>query len=172
MKILIELPTWLGDSVMVTPAIENLVRNFDNVEITLIGSLVSTEVLKNHPKVVKIHILDKKFINLYKILNNLGEFDLFLSFKSSFRSRFIKFCITSKKKYQFNKKKYKSGHLVEQYNNFVNDKLQINTIAGKLILHTKRQTKNTTIKSLGINPGASYGSAKRWYPKEFAKVAR
>ena len=26
-------------------------------------------------------------------------------------------------------------------------------------------------KLLGINPGASYGSAKRWYPKEFADVA-
>jgi heptosyltransferase-2 len=24
---------------------------------------------------------------------------------------------------------------------------------------------------LGINPGATYGSAKRWYPEEFAKVA-
>ena len=28
MKILIELPTWLGDTVMTTPAIENLV-NFE-----------------------------------------------------------------------------------------------------------------------------------------------
>ncbi len=25
--------------------------------------------------------------------------------------------------------------------------------------------------TLGINPGATYGSAKRWYPEEFAKVA-
>ena len=24
---------------------------------------------------------------------------------------------------------------------------------------------------MGISPGASYGSAKRWYPEEFAKVA-
>jgi heptosyltransferase-2 len=30
---------------------------------------------------------------------------------------------------------------------------------------------NSTLPLLGINPGASYGSAKRWYPKEFAKVA-
>ena len=35
MKILIELPTWLGDTVMTTPAIENLVNFFGDVEITL-----------------------------------------------------------------------------------------------------------------------------------------
>ena len=30
---------------------------------------------------------------------------------------------------------------------------------------------NSSLPLLGINPGASYGSAKRWYPQEFAKVA-
>ena len=53
MKILIELPTWLGDSVMSTPAIENIANNYPNARITLIGSKISLEALKNHPKVVK-----------------------------------------------------------------------------------------------------------------------
>ena len=41
----------------------------------------------------------------------------------------------------------------------------------KLILHTKEKNTDGKNKLLGINPGASYGSAKRWYPKEFADVA-
>jgi len=51
MKILIELPTWLGDAVMTTPAIENLVRHLVDVEITFLGSRMSIDTLKNHPKV-------------------------------------------------------------------------------------------------------------------------
>ena len=31
MKILIELPSWLGDTVMTTPAIENLLKHFGEV---------------------------------------------------------------------------------------------------------------------------------------------
>jgi len=46
MKILIELPTWLGDCVMATPAIENIVNFHNDVEITFIGSFVSIEALK------------------------------------------------------------------------------------------------------------------------------
>ena len=41
MRILIELPSWLGDAVMVTPAIENLVNYYNDPEITLIGTFVS-----------------------------------------------------------------------------------------------------------------------------------
>jgi len=57
-KILIELPTWLGDCVMTTPAIENIINVYNDAKITLIGSFVSVEAMKSHPKVVKIIILE------------------------------------------------------------------------------------------------------------------
>ena len=170
MKILIELPTWLGDCVMATPAIENIV-NFDNdVQITFIGSFVAVEALKNHPKVFKTVVLDKKYGVLYKTARNLGEFDYFFSFRSSFRTKFLKFLISADNKYQFDKNKYQNCHQVEKYNNFINDSLNINFPAGKLLLSTI-SPQSSTQKTVGINPGASYGSAKRWYPEEFAKVA-
>jgi heptosyltransferase II len=172
MQILIELPTWLGDCVMATPAIENIV-NFDNdTQITLIGSFVSIEALKNHPEVVKTVVLSKKYRDLVKISKELGGFDIFFSFRSSIRSKFLKFFISAENKYQFDKNKYTNCHQVKKYNDFVNDSLNINPKPGRLRLYTQNQSSDVAQKPiLGINPGASYGSAKRWYPEEFAKVA-
>jgi len=170
MKILIELPTWLGDCVMATPAIENIVNFYNDVEITFIGSFVSIEALKNHPKAIKTFVLDKKYTSLYKISRDLGNFDAFFSFRSSIRSKFLKFLISAKKKYQFDKNKYQNRHQVEKYNDFINDSLLIDSVAGKLQIYGYNIIKSSK-KILGINPGASYGSAKRWYPQEFAKVA-
>ena len=62
MKILIELPTWLGDTAMATPAIENILKHFNNAEISLIGSFASTELLKHHPKVNKVTVFDKRYL--------------------------------------------------------------------------------------------------------------
>jgi heptosyltransferase-2 len=169
-KILIELPTWLGDCIMATPAIENIVNYFNDVEITFIGSFVSIEALKNHPKVIKTLVLDKKYTSLYKTAKNLGEFDVFFSFRNSLRTNILKFLISAKNKYQFDKNKYQNRHQVEKYNDFVNNVLNINFPPGKLLLSTIN-SQLFTQKTVGLNPGASYGSAKRWYPKEFAKVA-
>jgi heptosyltransferase-2 len=170
-KILIEIPTWLGDCVMATPAIENTVNFYNDVEITFIGSFVSIEALKNHPKAIKTFVLDKKYTSLYKISRDLGNFDAFFSFRSSLRTKFLKFLISAKNKYQFDKDKYQNRHQVEKYNDFVNDSLNTNFPAGKLTLSTINHQPSTN-KTVGLNPGASYGSAKRWYPQEFAKVAR
>ena len=172
MKILIETPTWLGDSVMATPAIENLLSFYDKAEISIIGSPVSIEIFKNHPKITKIKALERRYLSLYRISKNLGKFDVFFSFRNSFRSRAFKFLISSNKKFQFNSNSYKDIHLVEKYNGFINDSLNTSFDAGKLIIKSSLNSNPRKLnKVFGINPGASYGDAKRWYPKYFADVA-
>jgi len=170
-KALIELPTWLGDCVMATPAIENIINYYNDIEITFIGSIVSIEALNNHPKVAEVIVLDKKYKSLYKIYNRLGVFDVYFTFRSSFRAKLLRFCVKSKNNYQFNKKKYQNRHQVEKYVDFVNDSLNINFPAGNLTIHPSASKEKTSSKILGINPGASYGSAKQWYPNQFAKIA-
>ena len=172
MRILIELPTWLGDAVMSTPAIENLVNYYDESEVILIGSFISIEALKNHPRISNTYVIRKKYTSLYKISKKLGQFDIFFSFRSSFRSKFIKLLISSKKKFQFDGNRYQNRHQVEKYNDFVNDNLNTNFHPGKLIVHQSFKLLNNNSKPIvGINPGASYGNSKRWYPQKFAQVA-
>lgn len=170
-KVLIELPTWLGDCVMTTPTIENIINYYVDVEITLIGSIVSIETLKNHPKVVEVIVIDKKYNSLYKIYKKLDVFDVYFTFRSSFRAKLLKIFVKAKKKYQFNSGKYKNRHQVEKYADFINDSLDIDFPAGNLVIHTINTKEKKSSKVLGINPGASYGSAKRWYPEKFAKIA-
>jgi heptosyltransferase II len=170
MKILIELPSWLGDAVMTSPAIENIYNFFNSPEITLIGSNDSINALKNHPKIANTFVLNKNYYYLYLNSISLGKFDIFISFRSSLRSKYLKLCVSAKKKYQFDKNKFLKGHQVEKYNNFINLSFNIDFKPGKLVLDNQKVTKNAKHKLLGINPGASYGNAKRWYPEKFAEV--
>ena len=101
-KIFIELPSWLGDTLMATPAIENLIKYYGEVEISLFGSKISIEALKQHPSVVNTYVLDKNILSLYRFAQTFEEFDIFFSFRGSLRAKFIKFLIPSKRKYQFN----------------------------------------------------------------------
>ena len=176
MRILIEIPTWLGDAVMSTPAIDNLMSFHKSSEVILIGSTLSLAVFKNHPNISEFHILSKKYFSLLNEAKKLGSFDLFFTFRSSFRSSLLKLFISSKEKYQFKKSNFKNYHQVEKYNNFINKSLNTDYIAGKLnvysdILLSENVNHKKKRPLLGINPGASYGNAKRWYPAEFADVA-
>ena len=172
MKILIELPTWLGDTVMATPAIENLINHFGDLEISLIGSYVSIETLKNHPKVIETYEIEKQFRFYKKFTKELGKFDNFFSFRGSYRSTILKLFIDSPNKYQLSRFKYQDQHQVEKYNSFINDCIGKNFSANNLKVYKSDKLKTDVSKNIvGINPGASYGDAKRWYPKEFAKVA-
>ena len=168
MKILIEPPTWLGDAVMATPAIEALLQVYPDAELVLPGSLVATEALGFHPQVEKREVLDKGFLALRRKAKMLGHFDLALSFRSSARSAWFLFWLDAEKKCQF-PRHYSELHQVEKYFLFLRECGLVSGEAGDLKLHIPAYHYNSP--TLGINPGASYGSAKRWYPEAFAEVA-
>ena len=174
MKIFIEIPSWLGDAIMATPAIENLIKTYPEAKITLLGSFVSTQAFEDYPNIEKVIVDNTKkeknrYKNLINLAKSLGKFDIALSFRRSFSSKFMMFFIKAKKKFNYRRLTKKEIHLAIRYNDFVNKVLNLNNEVGDLKLYFKpfKYSKPT----LGINPGATYGSAKRWYPEEFSKVA-
>ena len=68
MKILIEIPTWIGDSVMATPAIENLINSYSNSEVTIIGSEDSIQLFARHPRIKYTYVLKKEYTSLFKLV--------------------------------------------------------------------------------------------------------
>ena len=186
MRILVILPNWLGDAIMATPAIELLSEYHPDAKFTFVGSYVSIEALKHHPKCERAVVDETKkaanrFIATYKLARELGAFHLAVTFRNQLHSSLLlRFtntvvCLAKQSWHSMfllsHTPRIKAGkHLVLQYaqlamtnvDNYTND-------IGALKLYIKPQ--EFTKPTLGINAGATYGSAKRWYPERFAEVA-
>ena len=174
-KILIEIPTWLGDCVMASASIENIVKAYPDVKITIFGSSVATAVFKEHPNVEKIIIDESKkassrMLWLYGTAKQLGTFDASLTFRRTLFSRLFIFFTQAKTKGYYRRYTKAVKHQVLRYNDFICKVFELREPAGDLKIYIGPQRYKRP--TLGINPGASYGSAKRWYPEKFAEVAR
>jgi len=186
MKILVILPNWLGDAVMATPAIELLASTYQDVEFTFVGSYVSIEALKHHPRCKKAVIDETKkassrLFATYKLAKKLETFHMAVSFRdniySSLLLRLTGTVLTLARRSWHSQlllshtpKIPTNQHLVQQYCQIamVNAADKNYTIGPlKLYIEPLSFKKQT----LGINAGATYGSAKRWYPERFAEVA-
>ena len=180
MRILIETPSWLGDSVMLTPTLQNIKKEFSNSEIILVGSKVSIDILQGFGS--KYFILNRKgnrFLNIWKLTKEIGKIDISLSFRASFFSGLFQYF--SKAKIRVARKSFansfflthkisisKNSHQVEKYLEVLDfgrfDEVE------KFDLKLNFKPKQFSKPTLGINAGATYGSAKRWYPEKFAEV--
>jgi len=173
-KILIEVPTWLGDCVMATASIENIVKAYPDVKLTIFGSPVSTAILKKHPNVEKIIIDESKkassrMLWLMKKAKELGKFDASLTFRRTLFSKLFIFSTQAKTKGYYRRYTKVVRHQVIRYNDFIAKLFDLEEPVGDLKIYG--QTRKYEKATLGINPGASYGSAKRWYPEKFAEAA-
>lgn len=159
---------------MATPAIENLIKTYPDAQITLLGSFVSTQAFQGYPNIKRVIVDDTKksgnrYKNLISLAKSIGRVDLAISFRRSISSKFMMFFIKAKKRFNYRRLTKKEIHLCIRYNDFVNKVLNLQNEVGDLKLYFK--PFNYGKPTLGINPGATYGSAKRWYPEEFAKIA-
>ena len=187
MKILIVLPNWLGDAIMATPAIELLAKYYPHAKFTFVGSFVSIEAIKYHPMCTNAIVDETKkssnrLIATYKLAKELGQFHIAITFRNQLHSslllRFTNtlLCIARKSWHSafllsHTKQISTTQHLVQQYAKLamINcDDWDKKIPPLKLYI----EPKNFTRPTLGINAGATYGSAKRWYPERFAEVAQ
>jgi heptosyltransferase-2 len=171
---------------MATPAIEALCVTYPEAKLTLVGSFVSIEALKYHPQCVKSYIDETKksgnrFINTYRFAKLIGQHDRAVTFRNQLHSSLLLYWsgapITTGRSSWHSKillthtiKPHHPSHLVEQYTDIAQSLSASPLVIGSLQLHIPKHTYPRP--TLGINPGATYGSAKRWYPDKFAAVAR
>ena len=184
-SILIILPNWLGDAVMATPAIEALCEFYPHATLTLVGSFVSIEALKYHPLCKQSYIDETKkggfrLLNTYRFAKKIGSHDIAISFRNQIHASLLLKLTNSKQTIARSSwharllldyaVETKEGHLVEQYVSLVETITQelVKIISPLRLFIPPYQYDQPT---LGINPGATYGSAKRWYPEKFAAVA-
>lgn len=143
------------------------------VKIVFFGSFAACELFKAHPSCERV-IVDsskKAKFRLWRLFwqaKNLGKFDAAFSFRSSFASKILLFGARARRKFIFQKNN-DSAHQVQKYLKFVKAALNLKRADDELKLYFKPRKFDAPV--LGLNPGASYGSAKRWYPAYFAQVA-
>lgn len=185
MRILVILPNWLGDAVMATPAIESLLLCDKEVRFTFVGSFVSIEAMKHHPQCAEAYVDTSKksgnrFLNTYRFARELGAHDLAISFRNQLHASLLlrwsgtKRCVARASWHSSiflsdATKVSTQKHLVLQYQHLANVLCHHEYRAQKLKLYLPKIVHERPV--LGINPGATYGSAKRWYPEKFAQVA-
>lgn len=145
----------------------------ESVKIVFFGSFVACELFKAHPNCERV-IVDsskKAKFRLWRLFwqaRNLGKFDAAFSFRSSFASKVLLYGARAERKFVFQKSK-DGAHQVQKYLKFVKSALNLKRADDELKLYFEPRKFDAPV--LGLNPGASYGSAKRWYPAYFAQVA-
>lgn len=189
MKILVRLPNWIGDGVMATPALNTLKRHYPGAEIVLVAARPVAEMFRIDPSFAAVVTDTSKshrirLAGIYAagraLRNTHGPFDLAVCFTNSFSSKLVVRCTGAERRMGVRSnwtdrlltdpiEVDATAHQADAWNQMVNGYLGTNYETGPTQLYVP-EVHPYERPTLGINPGAAYGSAKRWDPQRFADV--
>jgi len=201
-RILIRAVNWLGDAVMITPALAAVRRHFPQAEITVVANPLVAQMFSSHQSVDRVITFRRErhrgIAGRLRLAAELRRhsFDLAIIFTNSFEGALIPWLagipLRAGKNsdgrgilltHRWPRSLQKTDeHQVLNYLDMMayfgipaaGRELSLQTTAAEDRAMAERLAARGIAPGefvLGINPGATYGSAKRWYPERFAEVA-
>jgi heptosyltransferase-2 len=200
MKIVIRAPNWIGDSVLAVPAAYSLSRNFPQAQIWIAAKEWVKDLFSSHDFIKGIFPLPDKdgFKNLKDSVQKIKSFHFDIGFllTNSFSSALLFYLSKIPERWGYStdgrrvlltrgvplKIEQDSSHQLNYYLDLISG-LGLKTSPPKISLPLTQEEKekskqmllslNVDLKNplIILNPGASYGPAKRWQVENYAKLA-
>jgi len=196
-KIFVRATNWIGDGVMMTPALGAVRETFPDAEIVVAANPLVAQLFSHHPWCDRVMVYDRKgphkgvrgFLRFVREVRGEG-FDLAILMQKAFEAALLTYLAKVPRRIGFSsdgrrflltsstsltsavKRLHHSRHYLHMLRTF-----GIEGEAQNLTLKLTAEEEANAKERLGdgrwvaINPGAAYGSAKRWYPERFAAVA-
>lgn len=196
-KILVRSTNWIGDAVMTTPAMAAVRASFPKSHIVVMANPLVAELFNPHPLCDGVQVFDKRRVHrgVPGLLRFAGElrrqaFDLAILFQNALEAALLAYLarIPVRAGYRTDcrglflthgvpaGRAAKALHHTDYYVKML-EALGVHGGDGGLHLYCSPEEESWASQILGegfwigINPGATYGSAKRWIPTRFAEVA-
>ncbi len=193
---MVRATNWIGDGVMNTPALGAIRATFPQAEIVVVANPIVAELFIHHPYCDRVLVYDKKgdhkgIRGLLRFCRRLRQerFDLAILLQKAVEAAIMAFLtgipqrigyatdgrglllthrlpLTAEVRCQHHTQHYL--HMLRQFGIEGGD--------GEQLLQCSTEERAWAEQTLGegnwvaINPGAAYGSAKRWIPERFAEV--
>ena len=195
-KILVVMPSWIGDTVMSHPLLAELQSNFNDCEIDVLARPFTRDLLDLIPQINKKYFLDvehgqfgfSKRLNLVRELKQRKYTKTYIltnSFKSSiipwlagiperigYSTELRHLLLTKRFKYKKHERTMVERylHLVnKKYNSRIRPRLKIDT-SQKNKIKSKFNIQNE--KNIMLCPDAEFGSSKKWPIEHWISLAK
>jgi heptosyltransferase II len=198
-NLLIRSANWIGDAVMTTPAIRAIRKNFPNARINLLSKPWVAPVFENSPYIAQIipynYAGALRTVKAAKMLE-MYNFDAVFLLQNAFEAAWVAYLAkipirigydTDLRKMFLTHPIHRSSkilrlHQTHYYNEILKGAgLETNGTFLELYLTSKdhdsalKILKESNIDEtdfvIGINPSATFGSAKQWFPERFAQLS-